>query len=169
VNNIVLTGFMGTGKTAVGRELAKLLDMKLVDVDAEVEKSEKMKISRIFETSGEGHFRDLETAAIKRLAAGRNLVISTGGGAVLREENMEVLRKTGIVFCLSASPETILSRTSGSKDRPLLNVKDPLQRIGQLLESRRLCYQRAGAVINTEGKTPLQIAEEIAGIFRCRK
>jgi len=169
MNNIVLTGFMGTGKTAVGRELSEMLDMRLVDVDAEIENSRKMTINDIFKNYGEGHFRDIEAEMIKRFSDEKNIIISTGGGAVLREENMAALRKSGIIFCLNASPETILERTSRNSDRPLLKVENPIEKIRELLDYRRPFYEKAGINIDTDGKTPLQIADEILGILRCRK
>jgi shikimate kinase len=169
MKNIVLTGFMGTGKTAVGRELSRLLSMQLVDIDAEIEKDQKMPISDIFGKFGEKYFRDVETGVIKRFAAGKNLIISTGGGAVLREENMEALRENGIIFCLDACPETILDRTSRSQDRPLLRTEDPMTKIRELLDFRRPFYEKAGTLIDTEGKTPLQIAREIAEAAGCRR
>src|SRR5512147_1167363 len=102
MKNIILTGFMGTGKTVVGREISRLLNMRLVDVDSEIEESRKMKITDIFRDFGEPHFRDIETEMIRKLARTENTVISTGGGAVLREENMEALRERGVIFCLWA-------------------------------------------------------------------
>lgn len=167
MKNIILTGFMGTGKTAVGKELSRLLNMRLVDVDSEIEQNRKMKISDIFKNFGEPYFRDVETEMIRKLARTKNTVISTGGGAVLRAENMEVLRETGVIFCLCADPETIISRTRDSNDRPLLNVEDPLAKINELLTARMPFYEKAGIVIDTNGKTPLEVAEEIADIFRC--
>lgn len=169
MTNIVLTGFMGTGKTAVGRELSRLLSMRLVDIDSEIEAERGMKITDIFRNFGEPYFRDLETGMIRRFSRERNLVISTGGGAVLRDENMAVLRETGVIFCLHADPETILSRTGGSGDRPLLNVEDPLAKIKELLGFRMPFYEKAGIMLDTKGKTPLQVAEEIAEIMKCRK
>jgi shikimate kinase len=169
MKNIVLTGFMGTGKTAVGRELSRLLSMQLVDIDAEIESTRKMTINEIFKRFGEKCFRDIETETIRKYASGRNLIISTGGGAVLREENMEALRENGIVFCLDACAETILERTGRSDDRPLLRTEDPMAKIKELLSFRRPFYEKAGTLIATDGKTPLQIAGEIAEIVRCRK
>src|SRR5574340_1795539 len=131
MNNIVLTGFMGTGKTTIGKALSKRLGMRLVDVDEEIESSEKMTINDIFRTRGEGCFREIETAMIKKLSAGRNIIISTGGGAVLKDENMEALRKNGIVFCLVASADTILERTASNEDRPLLKVDNPKEKINE--------------------------------------
>ena len=161
MKNIVLTGFMGTGKTAVGKEIARLLDMKLIDVDTEIEKSEKMTINEIFKQFGEPRFREIETEMITKLSKDKNSIISTGGGAVLKQENMDILRENGVIICLIATPETILGRTSNSNDRPLLQVENPLERIKGLLNFRRPFYERADVMIDTEGKTPLQIAEEI--------
>jgi len=161
MKNIVLTGFMGTGKTAVGRELARLLNMHLVDVDTDIEKSEKMSINEIFEQFGEPGFRELETEMIKKLSERNNIVISTGGGAVVRQENVDVLKKNGVIVCLTAKPETIVRRTGNSNDRPLLQVEDPLEKIKELLNFRKPFYEKADIMIDTEGKTPLHIAEEI--------
>jgi shikimate kinase len=161
MKNIVLTGFMGTGKTEVGKELAGRLDLKLIDVDTEIEISRKMSISEIFKTHGEQRFREIETKMIQKIARNRNVIISTGGGAVLKRENMDVLKAHGIVVCLMASPETILNRTEGNNARPLLQGKDPLETIKDLLNFRRPYYENADIVVDTEGKTPLRIAEEI--------
>jgi shikimate kinase len=162
MKNIVLTGFMGTGKTAVGRELARLLDMKLIDVDTEIEVSREMTVNEIFRKFGEPVFREIETDIIKKVSRNRQVIISTGGGAVLKQENMETLRETGIIVCLMALPETILQRTGSTNDRPLLHVENPLEKIRQLMDFRKPYYEKADIVIATEGKTPLQIAEEIA-------
>jgi shikimate kinase len=159
--NIVLAGFMGTGKTEVGRELARLLDMKLIDVDTEIEKSQKMAINEIFKQFGEPWFREIETEMIKKVAENENIIISAGGGAVLKQENMDTLKKNGIIVCLTATPETILKRTSNNRGRPLLLVENPLERIKELLNFRKPFYEKADVMIDTEGKTPLQIAEEI--------
>jgi len=161
MGNIVLTGFMGTGKTAVGRELSRLLNMKIVDVDTEIEKSQQMTINEIFKQSGELRFREMETEMIRELSERKDVIISTGGGAVLRQENVDVLRKQGIIVCLMATPETILKRTSHSSNRPLLQVEDPFEKIKELLDFRRPFYEKADVMIDTDGKTPRQIAEEI--------
>ncbi|MBM4141879.1 MAG: shikimate kinase [Nitrospira sp.] len=161
MKNIVLTGFMGTGKTEVGKELSRLLDMKLIDVDTEIEKSRKLTINDIFKKFGEPRFREIETEMIKNLSEKKNIIISTGGGAVLKQENMNALRKNGVIVCLTASPETILKRTSRNNDRPLLQVENPLKKIKELLNFRKPFYEKADIIINTNDKTPLQIAEEI--------
>ena len=152
---------MGTGKTAVGRELSRILDMKLIDADTEIEKSEKITINEIFKQFGEPRFREIETDMIRKLSESKNTIISTGGGAVLKQENMDILRKNGVIVCLTASPETIFERTSTNNDRPLLQVENPLKKINELLNFRKPFYEKADVMIDTEGKPPLRIAEEI--------
>jgi shikimate kinase len=161
MKNIVLTGFMGTGKTEVGKELSRLLNMKLIDVDTEIEKSENMTINEIFKQFGESRFREIETEMIRKISQKKNIIISAGGGVVLRQVNMDLFRNNGIIVCLTASPETILSRTSNSDERPLLQVEDPFKRIKELLDFRKPFYEKADIMIDTENKTPLQIAHEI--------
>ncbi|MBF0457787.1 MAG: shikimate kinase [Nitrospirae bacterium] len=161
MKNIVLTGFMGTGKTTIGRVLAKALGRNLIDVDTEIEKDKGMKITEIFSSMGEAAFRDMETEMAGKISTLSNVVISTGGGIVLRRENIELLRKNGIVVNLTAAPEIIYARLSGSNDRPLLNVPDPLAKIRELLDFRTPLYLNADIVIDTVDKTPILIAEEI--------
>jgi shikimate kinase len=161
MKNIVLTGFMGTGKTAVAKELATLLRRNLIDVDTQIEKAQDMSIHEIFRQFGEHKFREIETEMVRKIARRRNVIISTGGGVVLRQENMDALRESGIIICLTASPETILKRTSMNSERPLLRVPNPRKKIRELLDFRNPFYAKADIMINTENKTPLQIAEEI--------
>lgn len=169
MKNIVLTGFMGTGKTAVGRELARILGWRLIDVDEEIVKSVQVSINHIFETRGEAAFRDMEAETIRKLSTVRQVIISAGGGAVLRQENLDSFRRNGVVVCLTARPETILKRTGTSDERPLLKVENPLSRITELLEKRRPFYEKADVTIDTEEKTPRQIAEEILGSVGWKK
>ncbi|PKL51702.1 MAG: shikimate kinase [Nitrospira bacterium HGW-Nitrospira-1] len=169
MKNIVLTGFMGTGKTTIGKALARMLHTRLVDVDEEIESAQKMTINDIFKIYGEQHFRDIETAMIKKLAQERGIIISTGGGSVLRDENMVALKENGIVFCLNADAETILERTSRHEDRPLLKVENPKEKINELLACRRPFYEKAGIMIETGNKSPLEIAQEIMETVKWRK
>ena len=161
MKNIVLTGFMGSGKTAVGREISRILGWKMIDLDDEIVKARGMSINEIFSKLGEPAFRDIETEAIRKVAQHRNVVISTGGGAVLRQENMDLLRAMGVIVCLCVSAESVLGRTRNNSERPLLQVEDPLRRIRELLEFRRPFYEKADIMIDTEGKSPFHIAEEI--------
>jgi len=163
MKNIVLTGFMGTGKSEVARELSRLRGMRLIDIDQEIETSQQKSISEIFSHYGEDYFRQLETAAILQFASEQGVIISTGGGAVLKEENLKALQAHGIIFCLTASPETIKLRTASNNDRPLLQCDDRQLRISELLTERQPFYEKAGIMINTEAKTPFEIANEIIG------
>jgi shikimate kinase len=166
MKNIVLTGFMGTGKTEVGRELAHLRGLMLIDIDTEIEKAEMMTINDIFRQLGEERFREIETEMIEKITQEENVIISTGGGAVLRQRNIDALKKKGIVICLTASPATILMRTSSTDERPLLQVDNPLAKINELLQFRKPFYERADLIIDTDGKTPMQVAEEIIDKIR---
>lgn len=138
-----------------------LLNMELIDVDTEIEKSQQMTINEIFRQFGEPRFREIETEMIQKLSERKDVIISTGGGAVLKQKNMDALRKQGIIICLMALPQTILKRTSHNSNRPLLKVEDPFEKIKELLNFRKPFYEKADILIDTEDKTPLQIAEEI--------
>ncbi|MBF0343966.1 MAG: shikimate kinase [Nitrospirae bacterium] len=152
---------MGTGKTTVGQLLSEKLRRQLIDLDTEIEAESKMTISDIFAAYGEARFRQMETEMTIKVSNNNGMIISTGGGIVLREENMTHLRGNSIIVCLMASPETILNRVSGNDDRPLLKVDNPLQKIHELLDYRRPFYEKADLVINTDDMTPEMVAEEI--------
>lgn len=169
MKNIILTGFMGTGKTEVGRELSNMLGWKLIDVDDEIVKSKKMSINDLFSQLGEPVFRDIEADMIRSVAANKNTIISTGGGAVLRQENMDALRENGIIVHLTATPETILKRTGISDERPLLRAENPLEKIKELLDFRKPFYEGADIVIETEDRTPRQIAGDIIERIKWQK
>jgi|YelNatPaOPRAMG01_1025707.scaffolds.fasta_scaffold02647_1 shikimate kinase len=167
MKNIILTGFMGTGKTTVGNELSRILGIKLIDIDSEIEKAENMKIKDIFKIYGEKRFREIETEMIKKISKRKCIIISTGGGAVLKKENVDTLKENGIIICLFAKPETILKRTMNNNERPLLNVENPYDKIKELLEFRMPYYEKAAdIIINTDNKNPLQISEEIINILK---
>lgn len=163
--NIILTGFMGTGKSIVSRKLAKRLGMSYLDTDELIEKREGIKISAIFQEKGEEYFRQLETQVIKEVASLDNHVISSGGGVVLREENMTALKKNGFIICLSASPEVILQRTANNRNRPLLEVNDQKKRIKELLKIRKPFYDKADFTIDTSNLSSEEIVERI--VARC--
>jgi shikimate kinase len=159
--NIVLTGFMGTGKTTVGKILAKKLGMSFVDVDELIEKTAGLKISEVFARFGEAYFRDIETEIIKSITKNFSQVIATGGGAVLRDENLNALKSNGVVFCLTASEELIFDRIKDNNERPLLQVENPKEKIRELLAKRMPRYMMADFIINTDGLTQEEVSEKI--------
>lgn len=161
IKNIILIGFMGTGKTSVGQILAKKLNFIFVDIDELIEKILGMKISEIFTRFGEPRFRDFETEIIKLITKKKRQVIATGGGAVLREENMAQLKASGVVFCLTAPENVIFKRVRQCKNRPLLQVDNPEQRIRALIKKRMPFYEKADFSINTDGLTPEEVADKI--------
>ncbi|MGC9046276.1 MAG: shikimate kinase [Thermodesulfovibrio sp.] len=161
MKNIVLIGFMGTGKSSVGKILSKKLGFKFIDVDKVIEKTTGMKISEIFSRFGEPCFRDIESEVINLITQKNRQVIATGGGVVLREENMKKLKENGVIFCLKASENVIFERVKHCKDRPLLQVENPEKRIKELLEKRKHLYEKADFCIDTEGLTPEQVTEKI--------
>jgi shikimate kinase len=162
-SNIVLIGFMGTGKTAVGQVLAKRLIRPLVEVDSVIKKMAGKTIPEIFSYDGEIVFRELEIEVIKQAAGGEKQVIACGGGAVLNTINSDRLRVTGVVVNLTASLETILKRiVKQNGSRPLLNVELPLDRIKELQKLRKPFYDRAADVtINTSKLNIDAVAEKI--------
>lgn len=167
LENIVLLGFMGTGKSAVGKYLAAKMHRLLIELDKEIESKAGMSIPAIFNRYGETHFRDLETAVIQEWSPKSNLVISTGGGAVLRPENQDYLRKNGLLICLTATPEAILERIQGDQNRPLLQVADKLQKIKALLADRSDIYRAvADYELDCTKLDVDQTAEHIMGYMR---
>ena len=156
-----MVGFMGTGKTTVGRILAERLGYTFVDVDHEVEMEQGVTIAHIFSELGEAYFRMLERDKIKELCRKEGLVISAGGGAVLDTRNVDDLKLAGPVVCLAASPEEILKRVGGSDTRPLLQVPDPMAKVVEMLEARAPFYARADCTIDTSGLSP----QEVAGVI----
>ena len=145
--NIFLIGFMGCGKSTMARLLAKELEKELVEMDETIEKEAGMTINEIFQTHGEQHFRDLETALVERIANNGGTVVSCGGGAVLRPENLEAMRKNGKVIYLSATPETIYERVHDKTTRPLLNGNMNVEYITQLMEKRIPIYEKAADIV----------------------
>jgi len=165
MNNIVLVGFMGTGKTTVGLHLEKKTGFPLIDMDQLIEQEAGISISQIFATQGEAHFRSLERAMTKKLATQTNHIISTGGGVVLNPDNLTDFASNGLVVCLSASPETILNRVRNDQTRPLL-AGDKEQQIRDLLQRRQPLYDAIPFQVATDSRTPEQIAESILQHYR---
>ena len=160
--NIILTGFMGTGKTSVGKRLAKRLGWKFVDVDQLIEQSTHIPIARIFAERGEPVFRRLERRAISRVIHGRQQVIATGGGAFIDPYSRSKLRVSGPVICLTARPRTILDRVGRKLEaRPLLRGANPLSTVKRLLAQRLGAYAQADLAIETDECSVPQVVERI--------
>lgn len=145
--NIFLIGFMGCGKSTMARLLAEELHMELVEMDETIEKEENRTINDIFATDGEAYFRDLESQLIVRIADRGGMIVSCGGGAILREENVANMKKNGTIVYLSATPETIYERVRYSTNRPLLNGNMNVEYISQLMSKRVDKYEKAADVI----------------------
>lgn len=160
--NIVLIGFMGAGKTTVSEYLSTMFAMDVVEMDQVIAEREGMSIPDIFATYGEEYFRNRETQLLKEMQHRKRAVISCGGGAALREENVGEMKKNGRVVLLTASPETIYERVKDSTDRPVLSGNNNVEFITELMEKRREKYEKAAdIVIYTDGKTVLQVCEEL--------
>jgi len=169
VKNIVLIGFMGTGKTTIATAAANRLNMRYVSTDDLIEQKEKRTINEIFTDSGEDYFRDVESAVIRDVSGMENLVIDTGGGAVIRDENIASMKSGGVVICLTADEETVMERTRKYKHRPLLNVEDPKRKIRDLMAKRAPLYARADHMIDTGKLTARQVVDKIVEIAEAIK
>lgn len=145
--NIYLVGMMGAGKTSVGRHLAKRLQRRFADADHEIESMTGVRIPTIFEIEGESGFRDRETQVIAALSEQNDLVLATGGGAVIRETNRQCLRDTGVVIYLRVPPHILYERTRHDRNRPLLQVENPLQRLQELFAQRDPLYREIADII----------------------
>jgi shikimate kinase len=166
--NIVLIGFMGTGKSTIGQLLARQLDLKFIDVDARIESEQGRTITQLFMLEGEARFRSLEAQLAIKLATHDQQVISTGGGFVLNPLNITVFKPGGVIIALTATAEAIYERVKNERQRPLLAVPDPLARISALLFERSPYYQDADLVFDTSFKKPLELVAEIREEFRRR-
>jgi shikimate kinase len=160
--NVFLVGPMGSGKSAVGRQLARMLRREFRDSDAEIEQRTGVDIPFIFEKEGEEGFRRREREVIDELTGLEGIVLATGGGAVLDPENRRVLASRGLVVYLEASVEQQLERTRLSSHRPLLETPDPAERLASLMRQREPLYRELAAlVVHTDGRVVRQVAQEI--------
>ncbi len=169
LRNIVLVGFMGCGKSTVGRELRKRLGYPWIDMDHRIEQEAGKSVSAIFADDGEPGFRDRETDLLKRLLASdtTRTVLSTGGGVVLRPENRDLLKRLGYVVWLDTPVESILERTSRNHSRPLLRTEDPEKRIRTLMREREALYAESAHLrLDTAG---LKLDEIVSGILDCAR
>lgn len=161
--NIVLIGFMGTGKTTVANALKARFGMDIIEMDQIIAEREGMSISEIFKIHGEQYFRDAETNLLIELQQRQKAVISCGGGTPLREANVAEMKKNGKVVLLTADPETIFERVKDSHDRPVIENNKNIPYITELLEQRRPKYEAAAdIIIHTDNKSASEICDEIA-------
>ncbi|HWB61727.1 MAG TPA: shikimate kinase [Chthoniobacteraceae bacterium] len=160
--NIVLIGFMGSGKSSVGRIIAQQIGFALADTDHLVVQHTGLQITEIFKSRGEDYFRDQETAALHSLLGNSGLVISTGGGIILREENVGLLRELGCIVWLTASEEVLFERISRGTKRPLMQTPNPRETIHNLLSEREPLYRAAANyTVDTSAKTHEEVAQAI--------
>ena len=148
--NISLIGFMGTGKSAIGRSISRDLGYRFIDTDRYIEEAMGRTITEIFIQIGEKSFRELEKEFLKKIVTGENQVIATGGGIVLSKENRDLLKSTTFVVCLKATPKTIYYRTKRKNTRPLLRTQKPLKKINQLLKQRKGLYDFGDITLYTD-------------------
>lgn len=159
-SNIVFIGFSGVGKTSTGEILARILKMNFYDTDLEIQASAKMTVSDFFQKYGEIHFRSKEHQTVKRVSQYENSVISTGGGVVLNQKNLEILRKNGVVICLTARPEVIYQRIEIFNNRPLLKEHLYIS-ILRLMKERQGLYDKADFILDTSDLEAEQVIDRI--------
>lgn len=160
--NVFLIGPMGAGKTTIGRHVAMLVHKRFVDADQEIEKRTGVTIPVIFEIEGESGFRRRESMVVDELTREQDIVLATGGGVVLLEENRQVLKQRGTVVYLQADLETLVERTRRDRNRPLLQTEDPRAKIAELLRQREPIYRQiADVVVDTGQRAPSSVARDI--------
>lgn len=157
-DHIILTGFMGSGKTSVGQLLAQKLGLPFVDIDQLIERDEGVRIREIFQKQGEEAFRKLETKAIHKALTGPRSVIATGGGALMIEENIHSLKQQGQLIYLQAEPETLWKRVQWNDDRPLIEKYSTLEAFSSLLQSRIPNYRKSHFIIDVDHLTLEEVA-----------
>ncbi|TYB33425.1 shikimate kinase [Flexistipes sinusarabici] len=163
MKNIYLLGFMGSGKTSVGKRLAEKKNMMFIDLDEKIEESEGMSIAEIFAEKGEEYFRDVEKKVLKELSAMDFCIVATGGGAVVDPENLQTMKDSGVTVSLLASPEIVYERVKNSNLRPLLNVENPIDEIKKLMFERAGFYIKSDIVVDTSDLSVDEAADEIIG------
>ncbi|MDO8581143.1 MAG: shikimate kinase [Candidatus Omnitrophota bacterium] len=164
-NNIIIIGFMGAGKSMVANELANIYQRSVVSTDQLIEQREKRSIKDIFVGEGEAYFRQVEKEIVKEVSQQKNLIIDCGGGVIIDADNRQLLKKSGIIIYLSASPGVLLERIQKTQERPLLNVTDQMAKIEELLAQRRTFYEQADYTISTDHKSVAEVCQEIKEVI----
>ncbi len=164
--NLYLVGFMGTGKSTVGRQLARQLAFKFFDSDHEIERLQGQPVSQIFAAQGEAKFRALEREFIEHGHPAKQCIVSCGGGLVVPPGMLELLHRRGVVICMHAPIETILQRTMHTTHRPLLQVDNPEQRLRELYAQREELYRRTGTMVLTDKRPLREIAAHVLRVYR---
>lgn len=164
--NLYIVGFMGVGKSAIGRKVARELGYRFIDSDHKIESKAGRKIPQIFAQEGEAAFRKMECDFIDSGHPDGGCVVSCGGGLVVQEGMSDKLKEKGVVVCLFASPECIVERTSRNANRPLLNVENPEERVRELLAEREPIYMNAGTCITTEGRSMTEVVRHVVRSYK---
>ena len=165
MRNIYLTGFMGTGKSSAGQEIARRLDLKFIDLDELIVKKEGRSINDVFAQDGEPYFRKAEKEALREVSQANSQVVSCGGGIVIDPENIAIMKQSGRFIALFTRPEVIFERIKKETHRPLLNTADPLARINELLTIRKPYYDQAEFVIDTSDISVQEAAEKVVKLI----
>ncbi len=167
--NIIITGFMGTGKSIVAKELARKLKMEYIDTDQIIEKRQGLSISDIFAKYGEKYFREQESKLVKELSKKENMVIATGGGTLLSSDNTRILSQKGKIICLYADSQIIYNRVRRKKDRPLLKGENILNKINHLLKERKRMYDNIKLKIDTTNFTIQEVVDKIINLLKLER
>ena len=166
MENIYLIGFMGAGKSTIAGKLAEQTGARRIEMDQLIEVQQGMAITQIFEQYGEEYFRDLETELLRSFVQQKNLIVSCGGGSVLRDENADLMKEAGRIVLLTATPETIYQRVKDSTNRPILNGNMNVEYISGLMEKRRERYETVADIrVATDDKSETEICEEVLAAF----
>ncbi|MCC6414631.1 MAG: shikimate kinase [Opitutaceae bacterium] len=164
--NLYLVGFMGTGKSTVGRGVARRIGFQLLDSDHEIERRHGKTIADIFAQEGEAAFRAMEREFIERGHPAERTVVACGGGLVVQPGMLALLQTKGVVVCLHASLATVLERTQRHRHRPLLEVEDPMKRIRELYAQREAVYKRSGSLVLTDGRPLPDVVAHVTRVWR---
>lgn len=164
--NLYLVGFMGTGKSTVGRQVAKQMDCQFIDSDQEIERAQGKSIAEIFAEGGEPAFRKLERDFVERGHPAHGCVVACGGGLVVPDGMLELVRARGVVICLHAPIETILQRILHTTHRPLMQAEDPSQRLRELYAKREELYRRTGTMVLTDNRPLREIVAHVLRVYR---